>query len=65
MNALHKLLMGAAAVLFVVGTVLAIAQPGDLGDELGLDPSPELMELERAIVAHDPSLRWQGAEASA
>ncbi len=32
-----------------------------LADELGLDPSPDLMELERAIVAHDPSLRWEGA----
>lgn len=29
-----------------------------LGEELGLDPSPGLLELERAIVAHDPSLRW-------
>jgi adenylate cyclase len=36
-----------------------------LGNELGLDPSPSLMELERAIVAHDPSLRWDGAGASA
>jgi DNA-binding SARP family transcriptional activator len=34
-----------------------------LGDELGLEPSPELGELERAIVAHDPSLRWDGAAA--
>ena len=31
-----------------------------LGDELGLDPSPGLIELERAIVAHDPALRWDG-----
>ena len=35
-----------------------------LGDELGLDPSPALMELERAIVAHDPGLRWEGAGAT-
>jgi DNA-binding SARP family transcriptional activator len=34
-----------------------------LGDEVGLDPSPSLMELERAIVAHDPALRWDGAGA--
>ena len=34
-----------------------------LGDELGLDPSPGLMDLERAIVAHDPALRWDGAAA--
>jgi DNA-binding response OmpR family regulator len=34
-----------------------------LGEELGLDPSPGLVELERAIVAHDPSLRWDGAGA--
>ena len=32
-----------------------------LGDELGLDPSPGLMELERAIVAHDPTLQWHAA----
>jgi adenylate cyclase len=37
---------------------------GRLGEELGLDPSPGLVELERAIVAHDPSLRWDGAGAS-
>jgi DNA-binding SARP family transcriptional activator len=35
-----------------------------LGDEVGLDPSPALLELERAIVAHDPALRWDGAGAS-
>jgi DNA-binding SARP family transcriptional activator len=35
-----------------------------LGEELGLDPSPGLVELERAIVAHDPSLRWTGAGAA-
>ncbi len=34
-----------------------------LGDDLGLDPSPGLLDLERAIVAHDPSLRWDGAGA--
>jgi len=34
-----------------------------LGDELGLDPSPALMDLERAIVAHDPDLHWDGAPA--
>jgi DNA-binding SARP family transcriptional activator/WD40 repeat protein len=28
-----------------------------LADELGLDPAPELTELERRILAHDPSLR--------
>jgi WD40 repeat protein/DNA-binding SARP family transcriptional activator len=28
-----------------------------LGEELGLDPSPELVELDRRIVAHDPGLR--------
>jgi DNA-binding response OmpR family regulator len=32
-----------------------------LGEELGLDPSPALLELERAIVAHDPALRWTAA----
>jgi WD40 repeat protein/DNA-binding SARP family transcriptional activator len=31
------------------------------GDELGLDPSPELQRLEHAILAHDPSLDWTGA----
>jgi DNA-binding SARP family transcriptional activator len=31
-----------------------------LGEELGLDPSPGLLELERQIVAHDPGLRWPG-----
>lgn len=34
-----------------------------LGDEVGLDPSPAVLELERAIVAHDPTLQWQGAGA--
>ena len=34
-----------------------------LGEELGLDPSPALMDLERAIVAHDPDLHWDGAPA--
>jgi DNA-binding response OmpR family regulator len=33
-----------------------------LGEELGLDPSPALLELERAIVAHDPALRWAPGE---
>jgi DNA-binding SARP family transcriptional activator len=28
-----------------------------LADELGLEPSPELRELERAILQHDPALR--------
>ncbi len=28
-------------------------------EELGLDPSPELQRLERAILAHDPSLDWR------
>ena len=28
-----------------------------LADELGIDPSPELREVERAILRHDPSLR--------
>ena len=27
-----------------------------LADELGLDPSPELQRLERAILRHDPAL---------
>ena len=27
-----------------------------LADELGIDPSPELQELERAVLRHDPSL---------
>jgi adenylate cyclase len=31
-----------------------------LGEELGLDPSPGLLDLERQIVAHDPALRWIG-----
>jgi DNA-binding SARP family transcriptional activator len=35
-----------------------------LGEELGLEPSPELAQLERAIVAHDPTLRWDGAGAA-
>lgn len=35
-----------------------------LGEELGLDPSPGLLDLERAIVGHDPSLRWTGAAAA-
>ena len=33
LTAVHKLLLGAAAVVFAAGTVLAIAQPGDLGDD--------------------------------
>lgn len=35
-----------------------------LGEELGLDPSPRLLELERAIVAHDPTLDWRGPGAA-
>ena len=35
-----------------------------LGEELGLDPSPGLVDLEKAIVGHDPSLRWDGAGAT-
>ncbi len=31
-----------------------------LGEELGLDPSPGLLDLERQIVAHDPALHWPG-----
>jgi DNA-binding response OmpR family regulator len=31
-----------------------------LGEELGLEPSPQLVHLDRAIVAHDPTLRWTG-----
>jgi WD40 repeat protein/DNA-binding SARP family transcriptional activator len=31
------------------------------GDELGLDPSPELQRLEHAILAHDPALDWVAA----
>jgi predicted ATPase/DNA-binding SARP family transcriptional activator/predicted negative regulator of RcsB-dependent stress response len=30
-----------------------------LGEELGLEPSPALAELERAIVRQDPSLDWR------
>ena len=29
-----------------------------LGDELGLEPGPELRRLERAILDHDPDLDW-------
>jgi len=29
---------------------------GHLSDELGLDPSPELVALQRAVLAHDPEL---------
>jgi YVTN family beta-propeller protein len=32
----------------------------ELVDELGLEPGPELRELERAILAHDPALRLGG-----
>ena len=31
------------------------------GDELGLDPSPELQRLQHAILAQDPSLDWHPA----
>ncbi len=33
------------------------------GDELGLDPSPELQRLQRAILAQDPSLDWTAPSA--
>ncbi len=33
MNASHKLILGAATVVFAAGTVVAIVQPGDLGDD--------------------------------
>jgi len=32
-NASHKLILGAATVVFAAGTVVAIVQPGDLGDD--------------------------------
>jgi hypothetical protein len=32
-NTTHKLLLGASAVVFAAGTVVAIVQPGDLGDD--------------------------------
>ncbi len=35
------------------------------GEELGLDPSPELQRLERSILAHDPSLDWKPGVATA
>ena len=33
----------------------------ELLDELGLEPGPELVELERAILVHDPALRLERA----
>jgi ABC-type transport system substrate-binding protein/DNA-binding SARP family transcriptional activator len=33
----------------------------ELLDELGLEPTPELQELERAILTHDPALRLEQA----
>ena len=33
----------------------------ELHDELGLEPGPELQELERAILTHDPTLRLEQA----
>jgi predicted ATPase/DNA-binding SARP family transcriptional activator len=33
-----------------------------LVDDLGLEPGPELQELERAVLAHDPSLELRRAE---
>jgi WD40 repeat protein/DNA-binding SARP family transcriptional activator len=35
------------------------------GEELGLDPSPELQRLERSILAQDPSLEWKPRAATA
>jgi WD40 repeat protein/DNA-binding SARP family transcriptional activator len=35
------------------------------GEELGLDPSPELQRLERSILAHDPSLEWKARASTA
>jgi predicted ATPase/DNA-binding SARP family transcriptional activator len=35
-----------------------------LGDELGVEPSPQLRELERAILRHDPSLAIERAAAA-
>jgi WD40 repeat protein/DNA-binding SARP family transcriptional activator len=35
------------------------------GEELGLDPSPELQRLEHAILAQDPSLDWREPAPSA
>jgi hypothetical protein len=36
-----------------------------LGDELGLDPGPELRELETAMLRHDPMLLGTASHASA
>ena len=32
-----------------------------LVDELGVEPGPELQELQRAVLAHDPALNWKPA----
>jgi predicted ATPase/class 3 adenylate cyclase len=36
-----------------------------LGEELGVDPGPELVELERQILDHDAALQWSPARAPA
>src|SRR6516162_7483020 len=36
-----------------------------LADELGLEPGPELLRLEAAVLAQDPSLDWHPAAAAA
>jgi DNA-binding SARP family transcriptional activator len=35
-----------------------------LGDELGLEPSPDLVALEQAIVSRSPTLEWRPTLAS-
>lgn len=34
-----------------------------LAEELGIDPSPELQDLERAVLSQDSSLAWAGSQA--
>jgi YVTN family beta-propeller protein len=38
---------------------------GQLHDELGIEPSPPLQELHRAILAQDPALAWHPTSATA
>lgn len=36
-----------------------------LGEQLGIEPSPELTRLETAVLRHDPALTWQPGETPA
>jgi hypothetical protein len=53
LNTIQKLILGAAAALFATSTVLAVAQPGGLGDDDGDDSAAPAAETTTTTISHD------------